>query len=295
MSSPLPPFDAWLVARLAGGRLPRALVPWARRRVEARPALREAYVALREAERAAAGSPDVTRAQSESIEAGLFDALTELQESAAPAPHRATLVWSTALVAAAIALVVVTDRGSSGADDDVTTVRGDSAGVLGVTVRCVLRGQNDDVRQLGSVSAGPGVPGGTLRCPSDAVLVFAFTNTRRDAVHAAVVGVSDDDQLRYYAPFLKGGRALEVPAGAIDELSPVAAELAGMPHGERVGLRAVFTAEPVGVEQLGRAIEHLERRGLSPSRLERLPLGGLEGRVEQARLDVEILPPGGGG
>ncbi len=264
--------DRWCVAGAVGGAWPRPVLRWMRSRIARSPHLRRAYDELSRAEHEASGSP-VSRAQADSIEAALFG---ELDRARASSPSRG-LKWGLPVLgatAAAAFFVVV----SNSSPDDLSP-RSGAGGAIGITVRCLEK--TEAIRVVGEVSAGPGQPSRTLRCPSDGLLGFAFTNTTEQDVHAFVVGVTTDDDVRWYAPFTPESESVHVPPGSADELLSTVADLSPMNSNERIVLRAVFFSDRMQGSTLEAVIEQSKERRLSPSRLERLPMRDtVEARVE---------------
>lgn len=282
--------EAWCVARLSAGDVPSWLRGWANARVARSPAARSAYDALVVAEQVAA-QRDVTLGQKSQIEAALFAALPA--ESARTDGRWGVLLSSGVAAAAVVAFFVATPSTPSPSTpsptaslpaDDVLVARAASTGTLGVTVRCLDRAETPAV--TGRVAAGPGQPSKTLRCAGDGLMGFAFTNTTSEKVHALVVGLTEDDQLRWYAPFTPGGASVVVPPGAADRLLPTVADLRPMAKEERVVLRAIFSSVPLRADVVEAIVKQDRERGLSPSRVDRLALPA----TQQARVELEILP-----
>lgn len=267
--------ERWALA-VAGRDRPGLASRWARRTLQASPRGRAAYDALARAEQVASGR-DVTRTQSAHLEASLFAALDgEGQASGGRGGATGRLAVAGAAVCAVAFLVW-----SPPAGDDLgeLSVRGLGDGTLGVTVRCLARGAPPEI--VGQVAAGPRRSSGALSCAADGLLSFSFTNTTDDDLFVMIVGVSEDDQLRWYAPFSADGSSARLPAGNVDVPMPVAADLAPMPSGERVTLRALFSRRAVRASTVGALVDQARARRLSPSRIDRLPLDGtLEARVE---------------
>jgi hypothetical protein len=261
---------------LSSGRGPTSLVRWARRTLEASDAGRAAYHALTRAEQATA-DVDLTVNQQAHLEAALFASLDGAGATtpAAGRPVVARLALVGAVTAAALFFVW---SPPSGDELGELTVRGLGDGTLGVTVRCLAPGATGVEDQA---AAGPGRPSTTVRCDGDGLLSFAFINTTGEDLYAMVVGVSEQDELRWYAPFAADGQSTRLAAGSVDQPLSVAADLAPMPAGERVVLRTLFSRRPLRASTVGSLVDQARARHLSPSRIDRLPLTGtLEARVE---------------
>lgn len=265
--------DRLSVAGAASGAWPRPVLNWMRARVARSPELRRGYDALVRAEHEASGS-SVSGAQAASIESALFGELDRPTETS----RFSALKWGLPVLgAAAVAAIFIATPSVTPVDE--LSPRSGAGGALGITVRCLERG--DTIGVVGEVSAGPGQPSRTLRCPGDGLLGFAFTNTTDHDVHAFVVGVNADDEVRWYAPFTPQSESVKVSSGSADELLATVADLAPMANDERVVLRAVFFPDVARGSTLEAVIEQAKERRLSPSRLERLPLSGtVEARVE---------------
>ncbi len=268
-SSPPPPgeprgLSAWLLERALTGAPDAWSTRAARRWVLARPALREMYDDLRGAGRVLSGrafSPE---------QAGLV--LADLQPARGPARARGG-AWGLAAAAAAAAVFFLVG-------DDGAHPRAATQGAMGVKVQC-LTGAGEEWRVRGAAVAGVFDPVERLSCPRDALYTFALTNLSKAPVHVFVIGVDQDNQLHWFAPFGQDARSLPVGPGTVERLVDTVADAKGQVWGSDLTLFALFGDKPLSgsrIEQELRAAQGQLRLG----RLSRLPLD-----VEhQARLEL---------
>jgi len=216
--------------------------------------------------------------------------LDETARAPASRARRPALVGlSFAAATAAVVLVVarpVDDDVLEPMARDALVARGVESAppMLGVRARCL---DKDGARVVDVGEAGPRAPLGALRCPTDGLLSFAFTNLGERAAHAFVVGLADDD-VRWYAPFLAQSSSIEVPAGARDQLVSTLADTGALSDVAHVTLYALFSDEAFDAVTVRNALLRAKERGLLSTSLDRLPVPV----AWQARIEVSIVDDG---
>jgi len=264
-----------------------ALADAARSLVRRDATLSAAYDDARAIEALASGSP-LSATQRALVRGRVLD------ETAAPAlvrppARRAIAGLSFAALAAAVVVVVARPADDIAGDDaaaETLIERGvpSAPPMLGVRARCL---DKDGARVVDVGEAGPRAPLGALRCPTDGLLSFAFTNLDERAAHAFVIGLADDD-VRWYAPFLAQSSSIEVAAGARDQLVSTLADTGNLSEVGHVTLYALFSDEAFDAALVRNALLRAKERGLLSTSLDRLPVPV----AWQARIEVTVTDDG---
>ena len=286
MSHPTPSrMDTWLVQLALSSSAPRAMRRWARRKVTSRPGARHLYdeVATLGAVLHDDKLPD---AQRELVEDALFSdwpaegamptSAEEAGGEASTAGGRSWTLWGGAAAAACAVLLVATQM------DGVQHRGGDTTGALGVTFSCLV-GEGTGYRVEGATSVGAEQAVGALRCPSDSILSLAGTNLRDTAAGVFVVGVDDDGDVHWLAPFAASSPSQAVPPGTRSSSFDVGVPLESL-AGKRLTFYILLDDELVSHAEVSASLDDAERRGVRLESLARLPVDV----DEQARLHLEV-------
>ncbi len=266
-------FKRRLAAALASNALPTFLVLWLHRRLARDHALGAAYDALRQAERAAAGGAALTASQSELLES--------LVLSAAGTERRARAPFAAMGAAMGAAALFVWFGGAPGLPtlSGPLVERGASGDPLGVTVTCIDKATKS---VTGLATVGARTPAAPLACAHGALLAFSTTNLGASGKHLFVVGIGEDGDRRWYAPFSTGGPTIPLPPGTAGVALPVAADTSGMTLEPRTSLHVLFFDAPREGSDVERILAAAAARGTTLRALERLPVDA----TAQARIDV---------
>lgn len=270
------PAPGWLRRQLTHALLSGALPPRLGRAVHRRlgadrdrdgAAWRAYYNELRAAERAATGEDCLTESQLDLIEGAV------LADVRAAPRERPFTSWkmTAALASAALAVVVVLVASSAGHDELVA--RGSGAPAIGLRVRCLSDAPPSQAPEvIASSVLGAASAARSLRCPDASLLAFSVTNLSEETAQVFLVGVREDGELLWFAPFEQQGASVAVPAGASDQLLEVVAATGSMDLGKRVALFALFDDRPMEGAALARELSGARARGLTLHGLDRLPL-----------------------
>jgi hypothetical protein len=276
-----------LARRLLDGELSPSLTRFVHERVGRSESWRAEYSALRAAQRAAADDVPLARGQRDALEGLLFSSGGAVAEASPPSRAPRALLVGAAAAALALALVVVLPSSSNqapapmaGADEWQS--RGADALRVGVRVRCLSDGAEPKV--LSETLLGAGLPGAPVACPADGLLAFSVTNLAERDHGVFVLGVRDDGELLWYAPFERAGAGIHVEAGVVDRPLSVAASLDELDHGAGATLFAVFARSAPDGPALERELRAAAARGLALGSLDRLPVES----VAQARAALRI-------
>lgn len=277
---PLGPIQRALLARLMSGALPRWLEPRVRARVRDDVKWRAAYNALRRAERASAGDVALSAGQLAFIERAAVPSQTPRASSLA----RVTTSLSAAAASAAVLLFAF---GSPAPAPSRWQSRGGGTPAVGVKVRC-LNEENGTPHIIDETVLGGSALGQPLTCQPDGLLAFSFTNLSASPAYAFVLGVRDDGEPLWFAPFAPDGQSLSMRAGAADAMQATVAELAQMQLGHAVTLHALLSERPLSGDEIAAALKRARQAGLNLARLDRLPVPA------QAQARATLLPQANG-
>lgn len=275
-------FKRALTHALVDGRLPRWLAPQVHRRVLADGAWRAEYEALRQAERVAANAPPVTKAQVDLLEALVLQEVATSSPTAESAGRR-LLAWTAVATAACVLVAVGFSALLPPREADVAwraRGAGDEAPALGLKLRCVAK---DRTRVLDDAEAGARQLEDRLSCPHGGLLSFSVTNLDDAPRYLFAVGVSESQELRWYAPFTKSGRSLKVEPGAVDRHLETLADTGELPKDERVSLFVLYSSKPLTGHEIEAQLERAPARE-HLGKAARLPIPA----EVQAR--IELLP-----
>jgi hypothetical protein len=287
----------WLLPRYAAGDLPRPLARFVRRSLDRAGdddvELVARYEALRSAERALSGAPDLTAAQLDTLLSGVLDAVdaadaADARPSAPPSSSFERWGFGAVGAAACVAFVLVGTPGpppttvSSLGDlaaRGVTPAHAGASEPLGVRVRCI-----DDHRVHDDATAGARQRGADLECGTDALLAFSTTNLGAQARYAFVVGVDDDGARVWLGPFARDAAAAVVPAGSVDVVLDRLAPMTALP--DHLTLHVLLSDAPFSGDDVERRLVAAARAAVPLGRLERLPVDV----AVQSHLTLHRLP-----
>lgn len=271
-------FKQALARALVDGRLPRWLVPSLHRRILEQRAWRAEYEALRHAERLAAGAPAVTQSQVDLLETLVLHEVQGVSETRGP-----VYAWVAAAAAMCVLVGILFQALPSGPEttDPAWRVRradGD-APRLGLKLRCVAP---DRSRVLAAAEAGARQLEDRLSCPHGGLLSFSVTNLDEAPRYLFAVGVSDEAELRWYAPFTRTSRSVKVEPGEVDRLLETLADTSELPDDDRVSLFVLYSSRPLS----GHEIEAQLARAPTRQHLQKAARLPVEAEV-QARIELQ--------
>jgi hypothetical protein len=287
-SADLNSVDRWCLHRLLS-RQPTGLgYAFAQKRVAQRPRLKIHYDLLRQTQRVAAGSPALGEEQMSALAQRIVND-TLVVPTAQNKLH--ALRWpafaSLAVASAVVLVLVLPDSGSEPGTADLqarSALRDDNTRV-GVTARC-MEVSKGGTAVVAEAHLTPIESNGGLRCSSTGIVGFSVTNLADAPWHVFVVGVTRENELRWYAPFDEHTGSVVVLPQTVDRVLAPLADLTPMPDAEEIALFALFAPSSLDIRDISRALRDLSAANTPLFAMDRLPLP----IATQARTELVVSP-----